>query len=210
MRIAEPVFFGQCGSKTKSGKLCDKQSGWGTNHVGVGRCKLHGGNTPLAIQSGLTWLAKRECRVMGIPLDIEPHDALLQCISIAAGEVQYASFRIAELDESDEVGAVVSTLYRPKKLAKGAEDEGTQITETRVEMPQLHVWIQVRHQAMDRLVNYSAAAIKCGLEERLVKVAEGQGQMLATTIRDILRELGVDKRPETPAIVAKHLRLLAA
>lgn len=37
-----------CGAKAKStGKLCQKPAGWGTDHPGVGKCKLHGGATPI-------------------------------------------------------------------------------------------------------------------------------------------------------------------
>lgn len=32
-----------CGAKTRSGNPCKKPAGWGTDHVGDGRCKLHGG-----------------------------------------------------------------------------------------------------------------------------------------------------------------------
>ena len=32
-----------CGAKTKRGTPCKRPAGWGTNHVGEGRCKLHGG-----------------------------------------------------------------------------------------------------------------------------------------------------------------------
>ncbi|MFW5987868.1 MAG: hypothetical protein ACOCQA_00345 [bacterium] len=37
-----------CGAKTKgSGEPCQKPAGWGTDHVGVGKCKLHGGASPI-------------------------------------------------------------------------------------------------------------------------------------------------------------------
>lgn len=37
----------RCGAHTKgAGKPCNRPAGWGTNHLGVGRCKLHGGATP--------------------------------------------------------------------------------------------------------------------------------------------------------------------
>ncbi len=37
-----------CGAKTKSsGKPCQRPAGWGTDHVGIGKCKLHGGATPI-------------------------------------------------------------------------------------------------------------------------------------------------------------------
>jgi hypothetical protein len=36
-----------CGANTKSKQPCQRPAGWGTNHVGEGRCKLHGGATPI-------------------------------------------------------------------------------------------------------------------------------------------------------------------
>src|SRR5690606_14601494 len=32
-----------CGAKTRSGSPCQQVAGWGTDQVGTGRCKLHGG-----------------------------------------------------------------------------------------------------------------------------------------------------------------------
>lgn len=36
-----------CGAKTRSGGTCQKPAGWGTDHAGVGRCRLHGGKSPI-------------------------------------------------------------------------------------------------------------------------------------------------------------------
>lgn len=33
----------KCGAKNRSGGQCARPAGWGTNHAGVGKCKLHGG-----------------------------------------------------------------------------------------------------------------------------------------------------------------------
>lgn len=35
--------YPRCGAKTKAGTPCQQKAGWGTDHVGTGRCKLHGG-----------------------------------------------------------------------------------------------------------------------------------------------------------------------
>lgn len=35
-----------CGAKTRAGTPCRRPAGWGTDHVGEGRCKLHGGRSP--------------------------------------------------------------------------------------------------------------------------------------------------------------------
>jgi hypothetical protein len=202
--MAEP-----CGGKTRAGNPCPLPAGWGTQHVGVGRCKMHGGASPNAEVAGQVILARREYQVMGVPLDVHPHDALLECIRIAAGEVQYASERIAELDKAEAVGAVKVLTARPLKMAGGGENPDQRVQEIRVEAPQLHIWIQVRQKAMDRLVTYSATAMKAGLEERLVRIAESQGQLLAQAVHGILTELGVANLPEVPAVVRKHLTLIA-
>ncbi len=41
-----------CGAKTRSGGQCQQPAGWGTQHVGQGRCKLHGGNAGAPIITG--------------------------------------------------------------------------------------------------------------------------------------------------------------
>ena len=37
---------GKCGAKTRAGTPCTQRAGWGTDHVGHGRCKLHAGSVP--------------------------------------------------------------------------------------------------------------------------------------------------------------------
>jgi hypothetical protein len=192
-----------CGAKTRTGGRCAKTAGWGTGHHGTGRCRLHGGASPLAEISGAVQLARREAVVMGSPLDVEPHVAILECIRIAAGEVRYASEQIAALGEDDAAGAIVTTVER---YGGGEENGGG---ETRHGPPALHIWIVARHQAMDRLVDYSKVAIAAGIEERRVKLAEQQGALLAQAIRGILAELGVADRPEVPAVVRRHLTVIA-
>lgn len=34
-----------CGGKKRHGGECQRPAGWGTDHAGTGRCKLHGGGT---------------------------------------------------------------------------------------------------------------------------------------------------------------------
>ena len=199
----------QCGAKTRRGTACKRQAGWGTSHLGTGRCRRHGGASPQAELSGQLVIARHQAQVMGTPLPIEPHEAILQCIAIAAGEVRYASERIAELELDEAAGSVVTTHIRPLKLEKGADDSTSTVQEIRHEAPALHIWIVTRRQAMDRLVQYSATALKAGVEERRVRVAETVGQALADAIRGVLTDLGVIDDPRAPAVVRKHLTLVA-
>lgn len=37
----------KCGAKNRSGGTCLQPAGWGTDHAGMGRCRFHGGATPV-------------------------------------------------------------------------------------------------------------------------------------------------------------------
>jgi hypothetical protein len=103
----------------------------------------------------------------------------------------------------------VTTHERPLKFEKGADSPTETVVETRHEAPALHIWIKTRHDAMDRLVNFSKIAIAAGIAERQVKVAEEQGSMFAAAIRNILTALGVAEHPEAPTVVREQLTLIA-
>lgn len=200
----------KCEAAKRGGGLCGRPAGWGTQHLGVGKCKLHGGATPNHELAGAVILARREMAVMGQPLDIEPGEALLQCIRIAAGEVQYASDRIGALDEADAIVQASSTKTRPLSHGKDGESASETVEEvTTSNVYELNIWIQVRRQALDRLVNYSAVALKAGVEERRVRVAEQTGVLIAQAIRGVLAELGVADRPEVPSVVRRQLALVS-
>jgi hypothetical protein len=37
----------RCEAKNRQGQQCGHEAGWGTNHLGAGKCRLHGGATPI-------------------------------------------------------------------------------------------------------------------------------------------------------------------
>src|SRR5215471_3811361 len=88
-----------CGAKKRNGYgECRRMAGWGTKHPGIGRCKYHSGGSPMARKNSI----KEEAIVfMGAPRDINPFDAIMWCIRITAGEVEWLSMKIAEVDEID-------------------------------------------------------------------------------------------------------------
>jgi hypothetical protein len=203
--MGQAAYRKTCGARKKRGGLCQAPAGRGTPHPGYGSCSLHGGNTTTGQVAGARYEAMAELASYGRAVDVEPHEALVLCIRIAAGEVQSATEFVHRLRENELIEYPEELLERPIRVAEGAEDPDAVVQETRRLQAQLHVWIRIRQEAMDRLVKYSAAALRSGLEERLVQVAEVQGLLLAEAVRGILEELGVADQPETPAIVRKHL-----
>lgn len=195
MKKGDPLKPGTCGAETRSKTPCAKTAGWGTQHAGTGRCKLHGGASPQAELAGIVHLARHEATVMGQPLDIEPHEAILQCIAIAAGEVRYASDQIAELEADQVLVQSMTTKSRPLSLGKEGEDADTLVEEiTTTTSVELHVWIVVRQKATDRLVTYAAAALKAGVEERRVRIAEDMASQIAQSMRAFAIAMGLDPR----------------
>jgi hypothetical protein len=67
-----------CGGRTRSGTKCKRPAGWGTDHLGRGRCKLHGGSTPSHRKAAAAEEALEFARgALGSELDVGPLDALL-------------------------------------------------------------------------------------------------------------------------------------
>jgi len=170
----------KCGAKTKSGKTCKHFAGFGTVHLGTGSCKFHGGNTGNHLKNH----AKKELsQLMGEPIEMNPLDAILWCIRIAAGEVDWLSKKMAELEEEDFMESTESGR-------------------------QLHLWARERKDASDRLVRYSNIAVNLGLAERAVKLAESYGLMIAQLIRGILSDLQLTPEQQIASQAIIRARLI--
>lgn len=89
----------RCGAKTRSGGMCGKTAGWGTDHVGIGRCKLHLGATQIHSRGAAREQAMRFARgKLGQELDIDPLDGVLLAVRLAYGIVDFWRHRLAEPD----------------------------------------------------------------------------------------------------------------
>lgn len=186
--------------KRQSNGECHRIAGWGTDHPGYGRCKNHGGSAPNGRLKAYKEMAMEESkRIMGPMIDIEPHDALLLCVKIAAGEVAYTTMQVENLEEA---------IMRPET---DTEKSGEEHTVEHKEGPhQMHLWILVRQGAMERLAKFSKMALDAGIQERAVKLAEGQGGELANVLQGIFADLTLTEHQMEvlPDIIHKHLTLL--
>jgi hypothetical protein len=67
-----------CGAKTRAGGQCQQAAGWGTQHVGQGKCKLHGGlSTGPPVKTGrysLTHRKSLEAKAQAFANDPHPAD----------------------------------------------------------------------------------------------------------------------------------------
>lgn len=169
--------------------------------------------------------------------DIDPAKALLEEISWTYAHVQWLRAKVQELTEnqtlvrgtedryeftddgdtrftegSDESGnpgahALVwgQTEYRDKT---GGDDAG----QTVVEQAGINIWYQLYMKEREHLAKVSALALRAGIEERKIKLAESQGELVAAVLQRILNALNLspDQWEQVPVIVPRELRALAS
>lgn len=179
-----------CEAKTRGGGRCQRPAGWGTDHVGVGSCKLHGGSTPAGRKSAQRQAAANAVVTYGLSREVDPHAALLEELHRTAGHVAWLEQKIAGFETDGEL-----------KQYAGSEDG------LLWEKPA--VWVELYHRERKHFAEIAKTCISVGIEERRVRIAEQQGQLIAQVIRGVLTDLGVIDRPETPSVVRRHLTLVS-
>lgn len=180
-----------CGAKTRAGHPCGKSRGWGTDHLGTGNCKLHGGASPNGRKYAAKEQAAEAVQKYGLPREIDPKDALVEELHRTAGWVAFLNEQVQSLTKVDEIRTLVGG-------GKGAIPK---------EVP--HLWVQMLDREREHLMAIAKTCIEVGIEERRVKLAEEQGALMAQVIRGLLADLGVDVTEEVKTVVRRHLTLVA-
>jgi len=172
---------GKCDAKTTRG-TCKQTAGWGTNHLGRGRCKWHGGMLP----NQRKHLLAAEARLMGCPIEMNPVEAMIWCIRITAGEIKWLSDQIAEIDNEEDW------------------------VENTVIGKQMNIFVRERTAAQHRLFKFSSEAVKLGLAERAIKLAEMYGETIAAFMHGVLDDIDLTPAQQQQAKLAvrRHLILL--
>ena len=187
---SEGLSYLPCAASMKKGGLCKKSAGWGTGHLGMGPCKLHGGNLPVVIKRAMMTMLQNELResTMGVnmPIDIHPADALLELVKMCAGHVRWLNMQVAEMRSVSEFNMVSKT-------------------------QEIHSMIRLLGEYEDRLARFAKMAIDTGIEERMVRVAERQGDMIAVMLVGIFDALGLspDQKDLVPGLVQRGLAELS-
>lgn len=170
---------------------------------GLAVCRMHGGSTKRAKAKAARKQAEVEAvkavATLGLAVDISPTDALLEEVRWTAGHVAWLRQRVEELDEE-------ALTWGTTQQASGPE--GTTITEKAGPS----IWYELYAQERRHLVVVCAAALRAGVEERRVQVAEAQGAQLAAVIRSILGDLRLTAAQQqlVGTVVPRHLRAIGS
>jgi hypothetical protein len=173
-------------------------------------CSFHGGRTPRNLAAAARRTAEGKAlkivQTYGIKITTTATDALLDEVQWTAGHVAWLRERVQEIEKysgnSDSENPLVWGVTRRKE---GGDDRGT------TEEAAPSVWLKLYQTERNHLLKVCEAAIRAGVEERRVRLAESQGALLVQVIKAILGDLDLtaDQQARIPDIVPRHLRAVA-
>ncbi|MFF0409070.1 hypothetical protein ACFYUY_01370 [Kitasatospora sp. NPDC004745] len=179
-----------CGAKTRqetSAESCGLPAGWGTDHAGVGRCKLHGGKTGGQRVKAAHLQAEREVREVLAELDVVPVDDPLTALAQLAGQV---------VAWQESIAVIVN------RLGDEVRYEG------RSGVEQLRAEVGLYERAMDRTNTVLATIARLDIDGRLVRIEEAKAQLLMEAVQAGLAAIGVvgEQAATVKQVMARKLR----
>lgn len=175
-----------CGARTRSDGKCKRPAGWGTDHVGEGPCKLHGGCTPTVSKGAHLRLVERQARELfgKVAPDAVPVENPLQAYAEFAGRVMaWLDLMDSLLDDLRSVG------YRDAPGVANAK-------------------VQLYERAMDRANVVLRDYARLGIDSRLAAITEAQAKTVMRAIEAVITLLAPDAElaNEARQVAARHLR----
>lgn len=168
------------------GDPCRHPKGWGTDHHGIGTCRLHGGKAPGGERAAAKAKAAIALATLGLPVQKEPQQALLDAVYEAAGNVAFLRQEVQSMG-AQLVGGVFSA----------GKDVGIfQASE------EVRAMVQLYGQWNDRLVKYAKAAIDAGIAERAVRIAEQQADAIVRVVNAALAAVELTPEQRKLAVTA--------
>lgn len=196
----------QCKANARStGEQCSKYA-----IEGGTVCRYHGGASPQARKAAAgrvaTEKAAAAAKLFALPKDINPADALIDLVKWTAGEVDYWRAEVQRIAE-ETPEKLTAGVTRVEKGKRDRADMDMRILET---VP--HIAYRMLTDAQERLAKFATAALRAGVDERRVQLAEDQGALVAQVIRSVLDDLQLtpEQASRSGEVVARRLRLLTA
>lgn len=185
-----------------AGKICEIRAGANTDHAGSGFCVYHEWQATFMTERALTRstqmnvarnIVYQRTKFFGEPIDISPHEAIMQEIQRTAAIVLFLEEHLKDMeDDGTPRSAILS--------------QGTKMGV----VPS--VWYQLFIEERKHLVAVSATAIKAGVAERKVRIAEQQAAMFAAAFMAFMHDTELALTPEqmvvAPQIARRHLMAL--
>lgn len=151
-----------CGARTRRGTHCTREAGWGTDHLGIGRCKLHGGCTPNHAKAAAEEKARR-LRAMYAPVPITD----------PAGRMA-------------EVTAEIDAFYRAVRDHLTRHEVGEWVTDAN------RPHVALLRELLVLMRAFLSDWQRLGMEERMVRLDEQRAALVVEVLEAALGGLGLE------------------
>lgn len=204
----------RCPATTKrTGNPCGNPAGFGTDHVGHGLCKYHGGNTPGGRKQGARLAAEQlVAREVGQILDDlgvtnkHPLEAILEALDQAGTMVAVLRALVAGLDLTSDFEIDHNEKGDPHYRVTKAGFTGP--LPTGAAAP--NIYVAMYGEWLDRYAKLAKTALDAGIDERRTQLAESTTNRLFTAVDAALGTLPADQREVFRVALADQLRALPA
>jgi hypothetical protein len=174
-----------CGAHKKKGGTCGRPAGWGTDHVGVGRCKLHGGCTPTQRKHAHLKLAERGAAVELAEAGYEPVTDPVATLADVAGQAR-----------------ALLAIFASKVDALG---DGIRY-ESEKGVEQLRAEMAIYERMLDRTAKFAGKLAELGFEERRLEMDEQDGRRLVEVLLAVIDAVFLLPGVNVKAEVQKRIR----
>lgn len=205
-RVAE---YAMCGARLKkdgkfTGDTCTQKAGFGTDHPGYGGCKFHAGLTAAGKKAAARQAGREIIKEVKFGGDLKitnvtAEQALIEEVQRSTAMVRWLEERIGTW----KVGEYTDDLGGLPRL-------GTVTFKGNPAPTEEAAWLLLYREERAHAAKVAKMCIDAGIAERMVRVAEEQGVMLAQAIRAVLEALNLTPKQArmVPQVVPAILRSL--
>lgn len=183
------------------GMACHQAAGRGTKHPGIGRCHSHGGATPTHEASARRILAEQAAATYGLPVDVDPAQALLDEVHRTAGHVAWLGALIAGMEERDLVWGLSEETVMPGGDGEG----GGTITKHKAGAS---VWLDLYQRERKHLAAVARDALGADAAGRVTAVIEQIGGRFVELFDRSMEQAGLteQQRAAVAGVLVGELR----
>lgn len=195
--------------------VCMRVAGTNTDHHGRGYCDYHDwqaehdmSKQQVQVQAARNE-AHRQVQFLGLPVPTDPHTALMDEVQRSAGIVEWLRHKLISMAEEYErarhSGLIPDGDWKPSE-----NDLLVQFTAKNGQQPS--AWWILYQEERKHLIAASVAAIKAGVAERKVRIAEQQGQLIVAMFQAFIHDPELGLSPEqimaAPGLIRRHMAAL--
>ena len=148
--------------------------------VGSKVCATHGGTNKQSKKMIKKKQLKEAATRLGVPVETDPKDGILQLIAQKAGEIQWYKMQIDALQNDQDL-----VWGKTKETEDGIEYSAS-----------VNQWLKLKNEAEKDLARYAEVALKYDIDERKIELARESISQVEAIIRFILADerIGVSKK----------------